>query len=450
MLRQVSVSILSLLLLSACQGTNDEMLMAIETAVNGDSVTSHRESLTDDQVEEATADGSLGHDGLKPNSSDNSTRGLDVSVKEVKLVGRWDPTHVTELPVDKVPTILNLLGLRIIQSTDLDAIRSDRFTKSLKTGAGEQELQLQELQMAGQTVIIPEEPLAYPLQFTITNDGSKSIIYADNGLWLVGEDHEFMQLSMDTYQGRTYEDLKDAAFALHDDHIVHWNMEVTASPDGAHLVYRSNKDNIELGEESLFVYDFASGEESIMLDTPGASYTVEGWLSDHTIIARRHIGEQLSYVLVTLDGHEYEIDLKGEFPYVYDVQAGLVAYAESLSSGQLYIAHVSNTGVVEERASLHFEGQTRLRGGSRGLSPDQSYFAFIYVDSSQPNAQRFIKIYDLFTGEVMDVTPIPGHPNARTLDFRWLSGDELLILAKEEVQDEDILTPWVYRITEGG
>lgn len=333
---------------------------------------------------------------------------------------------------------------------DFSVIRSpseEEIIQKIKTGFNEIELTLKKVIVNGKSIVIPKNMDDFPLQFSITPDGMKSIISSDNGLWIFDKSGDkLIKISSEYYDGKSYDELVKESYDLYDENKVIWNDDVVPSPDSSKLVYSSNKNRIETSGASLFVFDLTSGKEYLIADTLGANYLVDGWVTSESIVSQKISSDGISYVLITTDGKETELKMKGESPIVYAVRDGMIAYTSSLSSGSIHVSKLDEQGNLYEIASLELEGQTRLRPGINGFSPDNSYFSFIYVESDQPGARRYLKVLDLLTGKVIDLKSLPGNSTSRVLEFNWLNNKELLILIKEDIPGVKKVSTWKYSL----
>ena len=322
-----------------------------------------------------------------------------------------------------------------------------RFEMTVAAGTGEKSLKLQKLLFGDKTIIIPQNFDDFPMQYIITPDGQKTLVAGDNGIWLVdGPDNQLQKLSADSFNGQSYEQLARESIDLYGENLVSWNGDVMPSPDSSKLAYYANKNNISDRGTSLFVYDFASGVETVVAHTEGANYLVDGWLDSEWIICKKYEDTGITQVAVHLDGKEIALTHEGEAIHAYTVQQGLIAYTKLHDQGEIFVARIDDPSTPQVIASFPVEGQVRERG-KKGFSPDQTYFAAIYVPDASPE-ERYLKVLDLnaLTVTVIDTLPDAVDSSATILDFAWTGESTLLVDVKEKASDSDQISTWIYAL----
>lgn len=195
-----------------------------------------------------------------------------------------------------------------------------------------------------------------------------------------------------------------------------------------------------------FTYDISTGVETMVASTEGGGYLVDGWLITNSVICKKITITGIKQVLVTLDGKEVELNLVGEAPYVYAVQDGLIAYATALSSAEIHIARISESGALKEITATKVNGSTRLRSNN-GFSLDNSYFAFIFVPDDKTKA-RYVKVVDLNNNKIIDIDTLPAEIKspARFLEFSWTNKNTLLLVVKEDLPTTKKMSTWTYTL----
>ncbi|MGO4699424.1 hypothetical protein AB4Z50_34855 [Paenibacillus sp. 2TAB26] len=379
---------------------------------------------------------------LKEIEVDPNARVVDNMLQDGRfLKENWD--ELQHKMIEEALTVRTLNGIRTKEQ-----INPQEFETSVKTSHGDIAIKLQKVQVDGKTIVIPKNSDDIPVQFSITPDGQKSLVSAENGLWLVNSSNNQLELLLpSTYNGKTFEALAEESMNLYGENIVVWNEDVMSSPDSKTLVYNSNKNNIKTRGSALFVYDITTGNETIIADAEGANYLVDGWLTPESVLCKKITSSGMKQVVVSLDGKEAELDLVGEAPYIYAVQDGLIAYATALSSGEIHIAKIDKSGTLQEITSTKLNGTTRLRASNKGFSSDNSYFAFIYVPDDVPEA-RYIKVIDLNSDKLIDLDFLPAESNssARYLEFSWTDENTLLLVVKEEINETKKMSTWTYSL----
>lgn len=328
-------------------------------------------------------------------------------------------------------------------------INSQVFETIVNTGHGELLLNLQKLQVDDKTIFIPKSNKNFPAEFTITPDGQKSFVHAENGLWLINRsNNQLEQLSSNTYNGKTYEALVKESFDLYKENVIHWNAGVLPSPDSTKLVYQSRKNNIEAREATLFVFDLASGVETMITHSENVEYRIEGWVTSDSIICTKYQDSGITLVLISLNGEEINLPFEGESPIVYSVKDGLIAYATHRSSNsEFHIARVDEVGVIHEIFSTQLDERIVMRG-IKSFSPKLSYAA-ILCSSNNSSIGRYVKVVDLSTNTVTVIDSLPEGTNtsADILEFSWANDNTLLVTIQEDVAKAQKMSTWTYSLS---
>jgi len=256
----------------------------------------------------------------------------------------------------------------------------------------------------------------------------------------------YKNMTPDTYEGKTFEELQQESIDLYDKDYLNWNSNVMPSPDNNKVAYLSNKHDLKSLTSALFVYDPASGVETKLTHGTDAAYMIIGWLNSSSLIGQKVLDSSTTWVVIGLDGKETELELEGESPYIYAVQDGLIAYATALSSGEIHILRINDAGSFEEIYSVNLPGTTRLREG-QGFSNDNSYFAFLYVPDAEPE-ERYMKVIDLHSNNVIDIDSFPEevYESAVYLEFTWTDNHTLLLTIHEDVSGSERLSAWSYSL----
>ncbi|GKU77523.1 hypothetical protein L3i20_v219200 [Paenibacillus sp. L3-i20] len=164
-----------------------------------------------------------------------------------------------------------------------------------------------------------------------------------------------------------------------------------------------------------------------------------------------------SYELVTLDGKQFDLSLKGIDPFIYSVHDGLIAYSTERGvqyftdrkNPEIFIAKVDQSGSVEEIASFILDDFATLSTTLeiRGFSRDNSYFAF-FINLNDGSKERYLKVMDIRDNTFFTIQ----FPNTdadlsiKPIRFFWIDENTLLMTTESSTSDETRISTWTYSI----
>src|SRR5690606_591952 len=119
---------------------------------------------------------------------------------------------------EKLGLSLNIGTLKRISNEAQSELPS--FEASIVTSSGERVLKFRKLQVNGKTIAVPQDFDDFPVGYTITPDGQKSLVIGDNGIWLVDAvNNQLLQLSSNSFNGESYEELARESIDLYGENI---------------------------------------------------------------------------------------------------------------------------------------------------------------------------------------------------------------------------------------
>lgn len=323
---------------------------------------------------------------------------------------------------------------------------TDDFNVTIKTLQGSDRVKMKKITSGGITMAVPANPDELNVQFVITPDGQQSFLATDLGIWSV-DSKQAKKISPDNYNTMSYDELAEQSAELYNENIVRWNESVTPDPTGMKLAYVSNKHDIYNEKNALYVYDLTSEMESISARSGNADYMLEGWLDADTVLCMKISEDKTEYIAVPMDEEEIPLKMTGSDPFVYAVQNGLIAYAESLGSPDLHFARYQGLSGLEEIKSVKIGWQTRVRGGNYGFSPDNSNFACLYIPERNKDT-RYIQVIDLTENKKINIGSLPGDSDF-LIGFYWAGNETLLVVAGKDTGGIIEESTWIYDLSGG-
>ncbi|WNS46248.1 hypothetical protein [Paenibacillus sp. MMS20-IR301] len=252
------------------------------------------------------------------------------------------------------------------------------------------------------------------------------IAYTDMGIWRI--DSETMsaeKLSSDEYSGKAQAEISSEITKLHPDWYLTWVDGVNISPDGNYVVYRTNRDSIELNETSVWEIDLNTGEESQLIN-PAYNNDIVGFINDSNVV----VGALSDTRMIDVNSKSaVNMDIP-KLPNlrISDVKNENIvfsSYEEGSSNTTAFISSVNvSTGKVSEitRLSGYLDGEPRFSpSGSKvavgyGEDPMVGVDDVMFVDLST-------KSHDLLSNSLQNARAVKGH-NAR---FLWIDDDAVLV-----------------------
>ncbi|MDR2360964.1 MAG: hypothetical protein LBD85_06790 [Oscillospiraceae bacterium] len=291
------------------------------------------------------------------------------------------------------------------------------------------------------SVVLPQNFDSPAVAFEIAHGGEYVLYIFDSGMVYVNNDGVVNTVSHPTYNGKTYDQLKEESIQLLGDNYVFWNGQASISRDNSCVAYVSNKGDIQ-GTWDLYVLDIESGNEALVKDDSEMHYGVLQWLDDDHIICTKMYDKEYGIVVVNKDGTEYAVDFLVDRPVLLGAKKGIIAYGDE-NNDVIYIAQFANSETLSEIARYELDGTFRIRPGIDPFSPDGTKLAYIFVPSDNPYG-RDIGVVNLstLTQENNEFVPVETKDSSAVLEFDWL--DDVTLLTSIIDNETQTISSWLY------
>lgn len=220
--------------------------------------------------------------------------------------------------------------------------------------------------------------------------------------------------------------------------------EVKIQPDGQSFAYGVSSSDGS-GTMQVWLYDLATHEKTVIPTDKAFSYNLIGWLAPDVLLCSKSQGLE-DGVLVTLDlaGNETILDAPA-----IDSMTTWVDNREDLILTTRRTETVIDGGLQVDR----YTGQAKLTpvyqcqdGVINGLqteffSPDRTKLAMAWAEEV-PSVQWNVRVVDLETAGVLDMTPPAWETEASILFVRWEDNGTLLVTALEDLAPESQMAAW--------
>jgi len=312
-----------------------------------------------------------------------------------------------------------------------------------------QSISFQKLMIDNKVMMVPLNWGSQNFEWYVTPNKEKSIIANEYGIWLMDpSSNQINQISPNSYQNKTIEELIDKSMELYGEDLIVWNADVSLAPNSEKLVYVSNKNSFQDGGTGVFMLDLNNKSETLLAYTQGRDNLIEGWINEDVVLCQSIARGDVKYVAIDMSGEEVILDLLGDDPTVYSVQDNQIAYCpDYCNTNEMYIAKYNGTSTPEiiKRAEMGVE--TRLQVGTQGFSPDNKCFACLYLPENN-HSTRYVQIVSLVGNEIIEIDSFPKAcgDTAYIHRFAWIDDKTLLINIGEEIDGNLKITTWTYSI----
>ncbi|WP_029689117.1 PD40 domain-containing protein [Thermoanaerobacter sp. A7A] len=302
----------------------------------------------------------------------------------------------------------------------------------------------------GKTLFLPANPEEESPLF-LTPDKDKFWYFTNKGFWLIDFKGNAKKLSQDKFNGETYDELQEELKAKIGDSnaMLWWADNPVFSPDGSKVVYMTNRDCIDSGGSSLWLYDLATGEERLLIkNVKSENYRAVGWLDNsHVLYTVYYTTERNSYYISDISGKHEKVNLEGKQPYILGIcHASLILYTPDYSaSREICLVKVDlATNAVKEVYKKTLDGVLR---DPCSLSPDGSSLAFMYSPDSNDTIQ-YLAVVNLVSKKETLIKRLPLTEGVKLIldGFNWLDDTRLLIRATKVVNGTNQISSWIYNV----
>lgn len=350
---------------------------------------------------------------------------------------------------------------KITPENALADIQKAVFEISYEDLEGIKKAKIANLALDGKTVLAPADP-EY-LGLIPSPDFTKYILATEKGIWLMQAGKQgASKISKDEFNGKTYNQLRNELqkklAGIEGPAIVWWNNNPIFSPDSSKIVYTTNRDCIESGGSSLWLYDLATSEERPLIkNTRGEHYNCKGWLNAIYIVYQKYTRDGSQFFITDVDGNSKELKIEGKNPDILSVYSGMIAYAPDFSSPRnirvikVELEKSSGNVNINNIYEKSIAGTLRQTTPSvvfttrRNFSPDGTKLAYLYAPDSDDTV-RHIVIADLNTKKETLLKEAPSQDGVRTVfhSFDWLDNQRLLVRVARVVDGMNEISSWIY------
>lgn len=333
-----------------------------------------------------------------------------------------------------------------VQGTEKTQVPIIPFAITLPTQfVGDIETIFYKTSVNGDNFVFPSEWGQQGVGFIHLSEREIFLAFTDAGIWRI--DPVTMtagKITADTYQGKSIAEVREDLKNRLGEHLA-WIGSVDISPDGATVIYRTNRDTDILNDTSIWKIDLDTMEEEQLL-APTRHNNMVGFLSDNCAV----VGSTENTRMVDVDSGKV---IALEFPvvpnfHIDDVGGGKVAfssYASDKPGTTVYVSQVDKvTGSVIELA--------RVTGhiGKLIFSPSEDKVAIEYGTDHEKKTDDIV-IVDTTKNIQVLLSNISAKRAASTAqnqkegkiditNFCWLNNDTLLLEQETYSTDNDNTT----------
>jgi hypothetical protein len=296
----------------------------------------------------------------------------------------------------------------------------------------------------GTVIAVPQNPDDLSFEYVATSEG-RAFAATDRGIWEVTPAGETIRVSSDRFDDVSIDELIERSARIHGANMVLWDTNVLPSPDGEHLVYSSNKNDMENLSSSLFVLDPDSCVESLLAQSPRTGFSPVAWLDNERVVCTEAREDESRAAIVDLAGTLTRLRLEGAAPEIYAVQDGLIAYVTDIAdTSEIAVADCRDGSEPKIILRSQMGYQTRNRAS---FSPGGTKFACVFYPEAD-FAERHVRIVDIRTREETTIAAFPPQVNetAYIHEFSWIDDESLLVHIGETADGSVKDSTWVYTL----
>lgn len=327
---------------------------------------------------------------------------------------------------------------------------SESINVSFSDNESKQTWPFYKIKSHGKNVLIPEEMGNLPFEFVYDLDSERFLIATTVGLWKIdAETGTATMISEVSFDGKSYntlyKELNDGQCGEHKTALL-WNSHVVISPDGMKAVYSSNRDCLQTGGYSLWLYDFSKNQETLLTQSKGEYLTAIAWMNNEAVLCSKSEKDTETYCVISNEGTISELPLDGNSATVLCAYENLIAYTPDntraneiifakydLSSGDFFtVAGLELEGVLRGYGSFDFEGNN---------------YAVLYAPAND-ETQRFLYVFSLADGIGKSIKKTGQNHSEREIInyFAWVNSGNLfvnVVTTTDGLLDE---SSWIYEL----
>lgn len=330
------------------------------------------------------------------------------------------------------------------------------FSVLYEDNDGEKEARIKKVSYGGSTVLAVSDPELTGINFIPSPDGQKGIVWTAKGIWGILSDKEASyRLTEDNYSGHSYHDLleekRKSGIDRESEFFIYWNDHPLFDPEGSKLVYTSNRDIGAFRGNSIWYYDYDTGEERRLIkNQAGEYYNIIGWLDNRNFICQKSLNGVKEFLIVQPDGNSRVLDVQGYNIEILDISPNAyIAFILDYSlSNEIIISELIKeddlfTGKAREIFRYYDRGIFQnIHHLSGGFSPKGEKYAFVFVPKDSP-LERWIGMIDIKSGTVKRIDNLLTDTEGSRKHFygvAWLNDTSLL----GYIDDNGEKTTWIY------
>lgn len=132
--------------------------------------------------------------------------------------------------------------------------------------------------------VFPSEWGSQPCGFLNNSKENIYLAYTDMGIWRIDPvSMQTSKLTSDLHMGKTQLQVADDKKEVNEDWYLSWIENVSVSPDGRYIAYRTNRDCNEVSQTSIWCIDLSDGSEQ-QIDTPQYNNDIVGFLNEKEVV----------------------------------------------------------------------------------------------------------------------------------------------------------------------
>ena len=317
-------------------------------------------------------------------------------------------------------------------------------TISDRSSEGEYEYLFYKAVVGDDKFIFPSEYGNQPFGFITASEKNMYIIYSDLGIWKINtENFHAEKLTNDDFEGESYTKIQDRFGGY-----LIWVDNAILSPNADYLVYRTNRDSIDINDTSVWKIDLNTGKEEQIL-APNLNNNIIGFISNDAIVAGSTSNTRLVNTQ-TLEVYPINIPEKDNMSVV-NVKEGKLIYStyEDGSSITTYVINEVNLtngsiaeigtykGIFTDVNTENIENLSRIDLIYLQNDVDNGHYSWRLKEKDVVN-EYFYNIYGVARGMVSNI--MSQNPYETTLYYSL--NEEIYTISLSKLKKEDNTGIW--------